>query len=159
MSVSTVTTRSCTAKRRDHGCMIFKLNMLTPSRRLSTHARPRMGMMMRASRGQHAPEPSSLVASTASTRWSGARATCEPWLIKAAERTRSCRESVSSGQPRVERTRVETTRSRARTSKSDNITRTKLRWAARPTAGTARRRRACLTHKTACLKGLRKRTL
>ena len=34
---------------------------------------------------------------------------------------RSRRENVSSGQPRVERTRVETTRSRARTPKSDIV--------------------------------------
>ena len=34
---------------------------------------------------------------------------------------RSRRENVSSGQPRVERTRVETTRSRAWTSKSDIV--------------------------------------
>ena len=65
-------------------CMIFKLDMMTPSRRSSTPGRPRMGMTMRASRGQHAPETSLRFGPTASTRWSSARATCGPWLIKSA---------------------------------------------------------------------------
>ena len=51
-------------------------------------------MMMRASHGQHAPEPSSWVGPTASTRWSGARATCGPWLIKSACAARVVRTSL-----------------------------------------------------------------
>ena len=78
----------------DRISMFFKLNMLTPSTRLSTHGRSWMGMKMRAPRGQHAPVPSSWVESTASTRWLGARATCEPWLIKAAEHGRVVRASL-----------------------------------------------------------------